>query len=87
MTTLGLRQRRSPDRLFTNLRRVANLLVLVGYYILLNVDMTTGIVIRVCSALLVIPWMVRNKVWDGVFVMTIMTSIDVHKLLAILLGL
>lgn len=78
---------RSNTKLFTNLRRLANFLVLVGYYVLLNVDMTTGIIIRIVSALLVIPWMVNNKVWDGVFVMSIMTSIDVHKLLYILLGL
>ncbi len=81
------RQARSKVDTFINLRRVANFLVLVGYYVLLNVDMTTGIVIRICSALLVLPWMINNKVWDGVFVMTIMTSIDVHKLLAIFLGL
>lgn len=78
---------RSNTKLFTNLRRLANFLVLVGYYVLLNVDMTTGIIIRIVSALLVIPWMINNKVWDGVFVMSIMTSIDVHKLLYILLGL
>ena len=86
MTTV-VRSSRSNTRLFTNLRRLANFLVLVGYYVLLNVDMTTGIIIRICSALLVIPWMINNKVWDGVLVMSIMTSIDVHKLLAILLGL
>ena len=78
---------RSNTKLFTNLRRLANFLVLVGYYVLLNVDMTTGIIIRIVSALLVIPWMINNKVWDGVLVMSIMTSIDVHKLLYILLGL
>ena len=75
------------QKFYANLRKVANLLVLVGYYILLNVDMTTGIVIRIFSALLVIPWMIQSKVWDGVFVISIMTSIDVHKLLYILLGL
>ena len=86
MTTIT-NSRHTKSKLFSNLRRIANFLVLVGYYVLLNVDMTTGIIIRICSALLVIPWMVNNKIWDGVFVMTIMTSIDVHKLLYILLGL
>lgn len=66
------------------MRKMANLLVLVGYYVLLNVDLTTGIIIRICSAALVLPWMIQNKVWDGALVMSIMTSIDVHKLLAIL---
>ena len=78
--------RKNNTRLFNNLRRLANLLVLVGYYVLLNVSMTTGITIRIFSAILVIPWMISNKVWDGVFVMSIMTSIDVHKLIVILLG-
>ena len=71
---------------FTNMRRLANLLVLVGYYVLLNVDVTTGIIIRIVSALLVTPWMMNNKIYDGVFVMGIMTSIDVHKLLELLLN-
>ena len=78
--------RKNNTRLFNNLRRLANLLVLVGYYVLLNVSMTTGITIRIFSAILVIPWMISNKVWDGVFVMSIMNSIDVHKLIVILLG-
>ena len=74
------------EKLFTNMRRFANLLVLVGYYVLLNVDLTTGICIRVVSAALVIPWMVKHKVWDGVTVMSVMTSIDLHKLFQLLFG-
>ena len=82
MTIAPFRSRRAT---FTTFRKVANLLVLIGYYVLLNVDITTGIVIRIVSALLVLPWMIQNKVWDGAFVMSIMTSIDVHKLLELLL--
>lgn len=81
------RNRKDRTRLYTNLRRVANLLVLVGYYTLLNVDITTGIAIRLVSAALVVPWMVQNKAWDGVAVMGIMSSIDLHKLLELLFGL
>ena len=66
------------------MRKAANLLVLVGYFILLNVDLTTGIIIRICSAVLVLPWMIDNKVFDGAFVISIMMSIDLHKLLTIL---
>ena len=86
MATLS-RNRKDRTRLYTNLRRVANLLVLVGYYTLLNVDITTGIAIRLVSAALVVPWMVQSKAWDGVAVMGIMSSIDVHKLLELLFGL
>ena len=83
MTTLN-RKVRNYERLFTNLRRTANFLVLVGYFVLLNVDLTTGIIIRIISAILVLPWMIKHKVWDGVTVMSIMTSIDIHKLIELL---
>lgn len=81
MTTL---RRRKLTGTFINMRKVANLLVLVGYFVLLNVDITTGVIIRIISALLVLPWMVENKVWDGAFVMGIMMSIDLHKLVTLL---
>ena len=72
------------SKTFISMRKAANLLVLVGYFVLLNVDLTTGIIIRIASALLVLPWMIDNKVFDGAFVMGIMMSIDIHKLLTIL---
>ena len=81
------RSRKSRDKIYNNLRRLANLLVLIGYYVLLNVDITTGIIIRLFSAALVVPWMAKHKAWDGVAVMGIMSSIDIHKLLELLLGL
>ena len=86
MATLRFRARRNRgERITTLMRLSANALVLIGYFVLLNVDMTTGILIRILSALLVMPWMVQNKVWDGVTVMGIMTSIDVHKLIELLI--
>ena len=84
MTTLPTRTKR--DRLFTRMRWTANVLVLVGYFTLLNVNLTTGIIIRIVSASLVIPWMASNKIWDGLGVMGIMTSIDIHKLITIFFG-
>ena len=66
------------------MRYGSNALVIFGYFVLMNVDLTTGIIIRLLSASLVLPWMIQNKVWDGAFVMSIMTSIDVHKLLELL---
>ena len=83
--TIAPFQQRKRATTFTHMRKVANFLVLVGYYVLLNVDMTTGITIRVLSALLVLPWMLDNKVWDGAFVMSIMLSIDAHKLYSLLI--
>jgi hypothetical protein len=77
-------RRSRNDKVFTTLRKLSNALVLGGYFVLLNVDLTTGIIIRIISAAMVLPWIIQNKLWDSVGVIGIMTSIDVHKLIQIL---
>ena len=77
-------RRSRNDKVFTTMRKLSNAFVLGGYFILLNVDLTTGIIIRIISALLVLPWMFQNKLWDSCTVIGIMTSIDLHKLIEIL---
>lgn len=66
------------------MRYGSNALVIFGYFVLMNVDLTTGIIIRLISASLVLPWMIQNKIWDGTTVISLMTSIDIHKLIVIL---
>lgn len=66
------------------MRYGSNALVILGYFVLMNVDITTGILIRLLSASLVLPWMIQNKIWDGATVISLMTSIDLHKLIVIL---
>ena len=75
------------QRIFTKLRYLSNVLVLVGYFVLLNVDVTTGVIIRIISASIILPWMISNRIWDGTTVISIMTSIDIHKLLELLYGI
>ena len=66
------------------MRYGSNALVIIGYFVLMNVDLTTGIIIRLVSASLVLPWLVQNKIWDGATVISMMSSIDLHKLIVIL---
>lgn len=66
------------------MRYGSNALVIIGYFVLMNVDLTTGIIIRLVSASLVLPWLVQNKIWDGATVISMMSSIDIHKLIVIL---
>ena len=68
------------------MRYGSNALVILGYFVLMNVDLTTGIIIRLLSACLVLPWMIQNKIWDGATVISLMTSIDLHKLVTLLLS-
>ena len=74
------------ERIFTAMRYGSNALVILGYFVLMNVDLTTGIIIRLLSACLVLPWMIQNKIWDGATVISLMTSIDLHKLVTLLLS-
>lgn len=67
------------------MRYGSNALVIIGYFVLMNVDLTTGIIIRLLSASLVLPWMIENKIWDGATVISLMTSIDLHKIVTLLL--
>ena len=50
----------------------------------MNVDARIGLTIKLLSASLVLPWLIDNKIWDGVTVMSIMTGIDLHKFIEIL---
>ena len=75
------------DRALNWMRVAANALVLGGYFVLINVDLFTGISIRLLSAALIIPWMVRHKLWDSCAVMGLMLGIDLHKFIMLILGL
>ena len=66
------------------MRYGSNALVIIGYFVLMNVDLTTGIIIRLVSASLVLPWLVQNKIWDGATVISMMSIIDIHMLIVIL---
>ena len=85
--TVSARYTSRKDRICTIMRYSSNALVILGYFVLMNVDLTTGILIRLLSASLVLPWMIRNKIWDGVTVISLMSSIDLHKLVCILLNI
>ena len=80
----SVERRSRNDKVFTALRKLSNVFVLGGYFIVLNADLTTGIIIRIIASLMVLPWIIDNKLWDSVGVIGIMTAIDVHKLIQIL---
>ena len=84
---MALKSSCRKDRIFNAMRFGANVLVLSGYFLLLNVDVLTGVTVRLLSAALVIPWMIHNKLWDSCTVMGVMGGMDLHKLLVLLLGL
>ena len=65
-------------------RRIGNLSIVVGYFVLLNVDLLTGVLIRITANLLVLPWGIRSKMWDFVALVSFLMAIELHKLITIL---
>ena len=59
--------------------------IVIGYFVLLNVDLTTGILIRIGANLLVLPWGIRAKMWDFVVLVSFLMSIEIHKLIVMFL--
>ena len=65
-------------------RRVGNLAIPLGYIVLLNVDLLTGVLIRLAANCLVLPWGVRAKMWDFVGLVSFLMCIELHKLITLL---
>lgn len=57
---------------------------MVGYFVLMNVDFTTGVIIRLVANLMVAAWAVRHKMWDLVGVLSFLMAIELHKLIVTL---
>lgn len=66
-------------------RRAGNISIVVGYFVLLNVDLLTGILIRIGANLLVLPWGLKAKMWDFVILVSFLMSIELHKLITMFL--
>ena len=67
------------------LRRAGNLMIPLGYVVLLNVDLFTGVIIRLIANAMVLPWGVRAKMWDFVGLVSFLMCIEIHKLITMFL--
>jgi hypothetical protein len=68
----------------TLLRYIGNIFLIVGYFILLHVDMTTGLVIKCIGGILTIPFGIKYKLWDVVFICGFFSSIEIAKIIELL---
>ena len=65
-------------------RRVGNVMIPLGYIVLLNFDLLTGIIIRLIANVIVMPWAIRSRMWDFVALVSFLMSIEIHKLVTLL---
>jgi hypothetical protein len=68
---------------FIMLRYIGSISALIGYLFLLNIDMQTGIIIRIFGNLLPIPWAIKYKVWDFLVLIVFFLAVEIHKLIAL----
>ena len=62
------------------LRVTGSVLLIVGYFIMLNYDIRTGVIIRIIANLLSLPWSIRNRVWDFTALLAFFLAIELHSL-------
>lgn len=68
----------------TLLRYIGNILLIIGYYILLNFDMLTGLMIKCIGGLFSIPFAIKYKLWDVIFICAFFGAIEISKIIQLL---
>jgi hypothetical protein len=63
------------------LRYTGSIIVIIGYFVLLNVDVLTGVVLRLIGNSICLPWAIKNKVWDFVGLLSFFLALELHKFL------
>ena len=61
------------------LRYLGSILVLIGYYFLLNVDILTGVSLRIIANCLSLPWAIKYKIWDFVILLVFFLVLEIAK--------
>ena len=56
-------------------------LAVYGYYEVLFQDLTTGVLISFVGKVISVPWFLKNKCWDVVFLLGLISSIELARLM------
>jgi len=61
-------------------RIIGSIGVITAYFIILHVDLMTGVVINFIADMISIPYFIRTKSWDVVIMLTFLLIISLSKL-------
>ena len=64
-------------------RVLGSVLVIVGYFIILHVDVLAGVVTNLVADLLSVPFFIRTKAWDVVVMISFLSAVSVSKIVSI----
>ena len=56
-------------------------LVIIAYFIIIHVDLMTGVITQFVADLISIPYFIRTKSWDVVMMLSFLLAISLSKLL------
>jgi hypothetical protein len=66
----------------TGMRVAGSIMVIVAYFVVLHVNLTTGVIMNVIADTLSIPFFVRTRSWDIVLMLGFLLAISFSKLLS-----
>jgi hypothetical protein len=61
---------------------MGSILVITAYFIILHVNVVTGVVVNLIADLISIPFFVKTKAWDVVIMLGFLLAISTSKLLS-----
>lgn len=65
-------------------RYIGNILLIIGYFVLLHVDMKIGLIIKCIGGLMSIPFAFKYKLWDVLVLCGFFSVIELSKLFQLL---
>jgi hypothetical protein len=68
------------------IRYTGSIIAIVGYFVLLNIDIFWGVVLRLIDNSICLPWAIKNKVWDFVGLLSFFLVLELHKFLEMILN-
>tara|TARA_R100000329_G_C7538958_1_gene190272 strand:+ start:206 stop:418 length:213 start_codon:yes stop_codon:yes gene_type:complete len=66
----------------TAMRIVGSVGVIAAYFIILHVNLLWGVIINFIADLISIPFFIKTKAWDVVFMLSFLLAISMSKLLS-----
>ena len=66
----------------TAMRIVGSIGVIAAYFIILHVNLLWGVIINFIADLISIPFFIKTKAWDVVFMLSFLLAISMSKLLS-----
>ena len=64
-------------------RILGSVLVIVGYFVILHVDVLVGVTTNLVADLLSVPFFIRTKAWDVVVMISFLSAVSASKIVSI----